>query len=94
MEIGPIGGVGMGPTPLGWGDIATWQTLSGNEVDPWEARTLMRLSRDFVTQMHRSKESTCPAPYSTGAINEQAVTDQFKAMFRFAQRINSEEGKR
>lgn len=80
-----MGTGGMGPTAVAWADLMHWQALSAVELDPWEARTLMRLSRDFVAQMDRAKEPTCPAPYSTGASNEQAVTDQFKAMFRFAQ---------
>lgn len=94
MEIGPVASAGMGAAPVGWADIQTWQTLTAIEADPWEARTLMRLSRDFVAQIDRSKIPTCPAPYSTGLTNEQAVTEQFRAMFRFAQRMKTEEGKR
>lgn len=82
MEVGPVCSNGMGTGPIGWTDIAAWQDLTGNELDAWEARTLRRLSRDFHDQMHRAKESTCPAPYVAKARNDDAVGDQFKEMFR------------
>lgn len=94
MEVGPVGSGGMGPVPIGWADIQTWQTLTAVDLDPWEARTLVRLSRDFVAEMERAKDPACTAPHSTGLTNEQAVTDQFRAMFRFATGLKAKEGKR
>lgn len=90
MEVGPFGTGGMGAVAINWADLATWQALTGLQIDPWEARTLVRLSRDFVAQTERSKDITCPAPYSTGATSERAITEQFKAMMRFAKRMNGE----
>lgn len=85
MEIGPLASGGMGPAALGWGEIASWQSLTCNALTGWEARTLRHLSRQFLDQMNKSREPGCPAPFSTGAINNDAVNDQFKKMFRFAQ---------
>lgn len=82
MEIGPVTAGGMGSTPLAWSDIAAWQDLTGINMTAWEARTIRRLSRDFHDQLHRSKEPTCPAPYTEAAISHDAVTEQFKRMFR------------
>lgn len=82
MEIGPLSTGGMGPACLSWTDIRDWERLTGNQLDPWEARTLRRLSRDFVDQMNKAKEANCPAPYSSGTVNTSAVDAQFAAMFK------------
>lgn len=82
MEAGPVSANGMGSAPLGWPELAAWQALTGIDLNPWEARTLRRLSHDFHDQMHKAKEPACPAPYSAGARNDEAVTKQFQEMFR------------
>lgn len=82
MEVGPVAANGMGSAPLGWAEIAAWQEMTGNDLNAWEARTLRRLSRDFHDQMHKAKEATCPAPFVAQVANDDAVGDQFKAMFR------------
>lgn len=81
MEIGPLGTGGMGPVPVSWAEIEVWQRVSAIELRPWEARTIRRLSREFLDQMTKSKEPSCPAPYSTGAANAASVDAQFKKMF-------------
>lgn len=82
MEIGPMASGGMGHAPLGWTAIKDWQELVGVELNPWEARTIRLLSRDFVDQMNKSREATCPAPFVTNPkSNDDAVTEQFRQMF-------------
>ena len=94
-EVGPLGSTGMGPAPLQWGEIRDWQTLMGIELSAWEARTLHGLSRDFHDQMHKAKEPTCPAPYVDRLDNDDAVTEQFKRMFRMmAANQKAQSGKR
>ncbi len=42
-----VGGVkadGMGPAMIGWGDLSAWCELTGEVIEPWEARLLIRLS--------------------------------------------------
>lgn len=82
MECGPLVATGMGNVPLGWGDIHHWQDLTGSDPNPWEARTLRRLSRAYHEQMHQAKKPTCPAPYATAVRNDAAVDRQFEQMFR------------
>jgi hypothetical protein len=94
IEIGPLATGGMGPAPLDWSDIANWQSLVGIRLDAWEARTIRKLSREFLDQMTKAKKPECPAPYSTGAVNEEAVTEQFRKMFRFASSKPTKEGSR
>jgi len=82
MEIGPVTAGGMGSAAVSWPEIAAWQDLTGIDLTAWEARTIRRLSRDFHDQMHRSKQPTCRAPFVAKARNDDAVTEQFKRMFR------------
>lgn len=54
----------------------------GIELNPWEAKTLRRLSSAFIAQQHDAKKNGCPAPYAceTPELIENRVTSQFKAM--------------
>ncbi len=72
----------MGEGPIGWADMAAWQSLTGIELDAWEARTIRRLSQAFVAQRHESEKPGCPSPCEepAEAVNDR-VTAQFKAMF-------------
>lgn len=82
MEIGPNVLTGMGAAPLQWSDLQHWQTLTGIELNPWEATTLHSLSRDWVGQSNKSRAENCPAPYvANPKANDDAVTAQFKQMF-------------
>lgn len=81
FDIGPSVSTGMGEAMIGWRDIEAWQSINGVEVQPWEARTLRRLSRDFLNQQYEAKQPGCPAPYSLDEKQvRDRVADQFKAM--------------
>ncbi len=64
-EVGPTMVGGMGEAPLSHGEIAAWQMNSGVELQPWEARFLRNLSREYLGQSQRSEKPDCPAPYGT-----------------------------
>jgi len=84
FEIGPTASSGMGPTVIGWQDIAAWQGLTGIEVDPWEARALRRLSADFLNMTHEAKDASCPPPFASQAAvgrNRDAVGRQITMGF-------------
>lgn len=34
---------GMGPAQITWRDVAAWTWLTGNVLEPWEARCLVQL---------------------------------------------------
>jgi hypothetical protein len=53
FEIGPAMDGGMGIVPLSYGEIAAWSLLTGIRLRPWEARTLRRLSREYVDELHK-----------------------------------------
>lgn len=75
----------MGEGPIAWTDITAWQSLTGIELQPWEARTIRRLSIAFVHQRSEAKEPDCPAPYKDDALagaQRSKVDQQFAALFK------------
>lgn len=89
FEIGPVAAGAMGPVPIGWQDMAAWERLTGNELDPWEARTIRRLSQAYVAQAYEAENLNCPEPRlaeeKQAEARREKVTQQFSAMIRAAQ---------
>lgn len=42
------GSNGFGPSPLSFSDIASWQALTGNSLDPWELRALLAIDAHYL----------------------------------------------
>lgn len=63
-EIGPAMASGFGSGPISNGEIESWQRVTGIELTSWEARTLSRLSREYLSESHKATEIDCPAPWS------------------------------
>lgn len=82
LEIGPTVSAGMVEAPIGWPDMAAWQGLTGIELDPWEARTIRRMSSAFISQRQDAKKPGCPPPWSPDLPKEtrDKVSSQFAAM--------------
>ena len=77
FEIGPSTGDGI----LAMSELAAWENITGIELSRWEARTLRRLSGDYLHQRQESREPGCPAPYSASReASRSMVTRQFAAM--------------
>jgi len=85
FEVGPTSPGGMGPTAIGWRDLQAWQTLTGVDLMPWEARILRRLSVDFLHEAQDATKPDHPAPWiSETERNREAVSrkvgNAFKAL--------------
>jgi hypothetical protein len=81
LEIGPAGAGG--ESPIGWSDLAAWQGLTGIELDPWEARTLRRMSQSYLAEGARARQPGCPPPWQAREADEDVndrVTRQFAEM--------------
>lgn len=81
FEIGPVEGDG----PIGWQAMAAWEGRMGVSLYPWEARTIRRLSAEYLTEYHKAKKPDRPPPYS-GTADEvlsgrDRVARQIKAAF-------------
>lgn len=81
MEIGPTVAGAMGEAPIGWRDLSAWQENIGIELDPFEARTIRRMSEVYLAQRHDARKPACPAPY-TGREDVQATRDRVSAQFK------------
>jgi hypothetical protein len=71
FEIGPTMAAGMGNGPLMPSEIEAAQRLLGILLEPWEARLLLRLSREYLEESHRATEQNCSPPWED-AVAEQA----------------------
>lgn len=46
---------GMGPSRVTWGTLTSWCALTATELEPWEARVLVRLGTVFAAAMSADK---------------------------------------
>ena len=58
-EAGPV----MADGPLTAQEISAWMQQTGVELEPWEFRLLLRLSREYMSQMEKAKRPDCPPPW-------------------------------
>lgn len=74
----------MGPKLLSFREIESWQHSTGLHLDSWEVLTLRQLSREYIDQLHRSRDRMEPAPYRTDDLPRQreAVHSFFKNLAR------------
>lgn len=63
FEFGPTVAAGMGSGPVSAGEIESWSRLLGIELSGWEARLLLRLSREYLSESHKATKQDCPAPW-------------------------------
>lgn len=86
FEAGPVGYGPMGAVPLQWQDITHWQRNTGIELNAWEARTLRRLSEDYIAASQAAESPTSPAPWlpddHTSADTRKAVAKHIRSVLR------------
>lgn len=59
FELGPVGN----DTHLSPEAISGWATLNGIEWEPWEARLLYRLSREYHAETHQATKWNADPPW-------------------------------
>lgn len=64
FEVGPTQPAGMGDAPISHAELSAWMQNTGIELSSWEARTLKRLSMEYLSESHAAKEIDCPAPWA------------------------------
>ncbi|MES2634008.1 MAG: hypothetical protein V4669_13625 [Pseudomonadota bacterium] len=62
-EVGPLAGGGMGASAISHTEILSWSSLVGIVLQPWEARLLRRLSREYAGELHKAEKANCPPPW-------------------------------
>jgi len=73
FEIGPVMASGGGPAPVTHGEIAAWCDLTGIELSVWEARTLRRLSCDYLSESYRAEKADRAAPWQPELLRARLV---------------------
>ncbi len=63
FEIGPTMAAGMGDGPLTHGEIESWQRNSGISLNAWEARTMKRMSLEYLVESRKASERGRPSPW-------------------------------
>lgn len=78
FEIGPTAQ----ESPISWQEMAAWSHNSGVELDPWEGRTLRRLSKAYLNERYDAKKPNCPEPRlkADEIATRNRVDDQFAAL--------------
>ena len=62
-EVGPAAAAGMGEGPVTHEELLAWQSNTGIELSTWEARTLRRLSCDYVSESRAAEKLDAKAPW-------------------------------
>ena len=82
LEIGPLRANGAGHVPVDYAELRAWSGLTGYIPTPFEAVALIEAAREYSRTATESSGKITPAPYSTGAVDRDAVAEQIKAGFR------------
>lgn len=73
---GPTMSGSMGEGPLTHSEISACQANTGIDLSEWEASTLVRLSREYLSESHRATKRDCKAPWQGDAqVQTLAVAD-------------------
>jgi hypothetical protein len=74
FEIGPVLQGAAGPVQLTNQEIAAWQELTATRLQPWEARFLRKLSREYANESHLGERRDRPAPWEEQKTVELIIT--------------------
>lgn len=81
FEIGPTLPDGVGEAPISHTELMAWQGNTGVELQAWEARTLHRVSREYLSEKQAAVKHDAPppwiaAPYVKPIANHAAIRMQ------------------
>ena len=63
FEIGPASSTGMGSAPIAFLEILAWMSLTGIALTAWEARSLRRLSVEYVSESRKAEKIDAQPPW-------------------------------
>jgi hypothetical protein len=72
LEVGPTMPSGIGSLPLTYSEIEAWKRSTDRLLEPWEARALVAMSREYVAFTTEASKPGCPSPMA--ALDE--MTDE------------------
>ncbi|MDD2742324.1 MAG: hypothetical protein PHV02_08625 [Rhodocyclaceae bacterium] len=83
--MGPVLSGGMGPAPITFSEIESWQRQTGVSLQPWELRLMRRLSFDYITETQKAAAPECPPPWAPDDDSEKnraATANKVKNVMR------------
>lgn len=93
FEIGPVKHTGMGAVGIDEADIMAWQLNQDLRLQPWEARTLRVLSREYASMLVDASSPSCPPPFVPKAdLSVEQRENIADAMSSWADKFNSAKG--
>ena len=75
-DFGPFGYGSSGIIPVTFQELESWSRMTGNALTCWQAEVLIRASKAYCHQSHKSDNPLTPPPYSV------AKTEHDMAMIR------------
>lgn len=80
LDAGPSVVRGMGHSEIGYGELESWQRMRRQPLGPWEALTVRRMSKAYVSEMYAAEKASHPAPFSTPQGRMRAKRRQTQAL--------------
>lgn len=76
IEMGLSEANGMGASPLSWREIMAWQTATGVDLPPWEARLIRTLSVAYLAESRNAESENCPPPWRAPVTRREMDTEE------------------
>lgn len=78
FEAGPTMPGGMGPAPLTFVELESWQRQAAIDLDPWEVRLVRRLSVEYCAESQAASKPDAPPPFKSSDVRrlQQAKIDR------------------
>jgi hypothetical protein len=64
MELGPTVPAGMASGPITFDNVDAWCRRTGIDLEPYESRWLVRLSREWLGESQKASKHFAPAPWT------------------------------
>lgn len=88
----------LGPTrgelPLSECDFDSWERRRGIDLEPWEAETIVDLSKAYIGEAHAAKDMTALAPWPKARSMWKYVMDKKHEQTKAAQKEKEPDGPR
>lgn len=72
FDVGPV----MADSYVTWQELESWQNVTGVDLDPWEASTIIDLSKTYFRQREEAKSFAALCPWPKGRNIWKYVQDE------------------
>ncbi len=62
-----------GAEPLTWQELQSYSTMTSSNLEPWESKQIIKMSRAYVSFKHKADEMNCIAPYRPEMTDEDRI---------------------